>query len=143
MEDILKEIKETDTLCTTTKMQCEAGQTHFLRNADNLIDQSRIISGVRSAQCYFQNCLYHQQLLSHVLQMSSLNPQMFPGTLKANMWQQLLAGFPLRAHDGLKKVFSMCFPCGPSPTHRGSSKFADTPHGPGSGTEGWVLFKTH
>lgn len=137
MEDVLKEIEETDTLCTATKMQCEAVQTHFLKNADNTIDQSGIMSGVRSAQCYFQNCLYHHQFPSHALQMSSVNPQMFPGTLKANMWHQLLASVPLRAQDGLKKVFSICFPCAPSLMH---SKFAGTPHGPGAGTEGWVLF---
>lgn len=29
MENVLKEIKETDTLCAGTKMECEAGQTHF------------------------------------------------------------------------------------------------------------------
>lgn len=119
MENVLKEIKETDTLCAGTKMEYEAGQTHFLKNADNPIDQSGIISGVRSAQSYFQKCVYHHQFPSHVHQMSSLNPQMFPGTLKANMWHQLLAGFPLMAQDGLKKVFSICFPCAPSWIHRG------------------------
>lgn len=119
MEDVLKEIKETDALCTVTKMQCEAGQTHFLKHADNPIDQSGIISGVRSAQSYFQSCLYQHQLPSHVLQMSSLNPQMVPGTLKANMWQQLLAGFPLMAQDGPEKVFNTCSPCAPSLMHRG------------------------
>lgn len=131
VEDVLKETKETDSLCTATKRQYEADQAHLLKNPDNPIDQSGITSRVRTAQCYFQNCHYHHQSSPHALQMSSLNPQMFPGTLKANMWHKLLAAFPLMDQDGLKKVFSICFPFAPWYTE-GSSKSADTPRCPGA-----------
>lgn len=119
MEDVLKATRETDSLCTATKVQCEAGQFHLLKNPDNPIHQSGIISRVRSAQCYFQNSYYHHKSPAHALQMSSSNPHMFPGTLKVNTWHKLFAAFPLVDQDGVKKVFSICFPFAPSWIHRG------------------------
>lgn len=119
-EDLLKETKEAVSLCTAIKMQREAVQVHLSKNPDNPIDRSGIISGVSSARCYFQNYhhCYHHRSPRRALRASRLKLQMFPSAIKANMWPKLLAAFLLMDQDGLRKVFSMCFPFAPSAIHR-------------------------
>lgn len=45
MEDVLKDIKETDTICTMTNMQREAGQTHFLKMLITLLIRVGLYQG--------------------------------------------------------------------------------------------------
>lgn len=145
-EDLLKETKEAVSLCTTIKMQCEAVQVHLSKNPDNPIDRSGIISGVSSAQCYFQNYhhCYHHRSPHHALRTSRLKLQMFPSAIKANMWPKLLAAFLLMDQDRLRKVFSMCFPFAPSAIHGGgeASKSVDAAQGQCLPVEAGCYFKT-
>lgn len=121
MEDVLKDIKETDTICTMTKMQREAGQTHFFKNADNPIDQSGIIYYIRGQM---SPVLFPEMPLSPPVPFPcSPNVQFEPTDVPRHSRGKHVAPAPCRfffngsrwSKEGIQHLLPMC----PSLIHRG------------------------